>query len=126
LSLGSSSVVFEGKVVKLEKSLIPNVVIANIDCGNCLVRLDLTKQLLVFNEGDKVRILISREKPDYIFGKDFVGWGYVVGTKEGEAGKRKLIISIWGYLLIVETTDESLVSSFSPMDKVYVKISRES
>ncbi len=125
MSSAGDVIELEGKVVKLEKSLIPNVVIANVECSSCFVKFDLTKQLLVFEEGDVIKLTISKEKPEYEFGKDFVGWGHVVGIKKGEGGKLKLLISLWGYLFVIESSDNSLISRFSPMDKVYIKISKK-
>lgn len=120
----------EGTVTKIEPSKIPRVSLITIDCGDLKVKLDLVKELITFGEGDKVSVTISREKPNFTEGKDLVIWGYVMGKKKkvpSEPGKEpvhKLLISLWGYLLILESS-KNILDSFAVMDKVYMKISQK-
>ncbi len=122
-------IVAEGTVTKIEPSKIPRVSLITIDCGDLKVKLDLVKELITFDEGDKVSVTISREKPDFTEGKDLVVWGYVMGKKKvpSEPSKEpvhKLLISLWGYLLVLESS-KNILDSFAVMDKVYMKISQE-
>ncbi len=131
MKLSDGYVEAEGLVKSIERSIIPTVVIIQIDCGDVKVKMDLVRKLLVFDEGDKVRIIVSRSKPDYQEGKDFVAWGYVMSKKKERRvtnGTRKdiykLLISLWGYLVILESENNELLNVFNNMDKVYVKISK--
>ena len=122
---------FEGDVANVEKSLIPHVVIVTITSGDVRLRMDMLRSLLVFDVGDKVSVLISREKPTYIEGKDFVAWGYVMSKKmsrvrETKKDIYKLLISLWGYLVVLETSTPDIHKAFSVMDKVYLKIHKRS
>ena len=117
----------EGVVKNIEKSIIPKVYILTIDCGDTTIKLDLVKDLLIFDEGDKVNIVISREKPQFEEGRDLVIWGYVLSKKNTLSKEKpdKLLISLWGYLLVIETTRDDVVDSFDYLDKVYFKVSKE-
>jgi len=117
----------EGTIKKIERSIIPKVYILTIDCGDATIKLDLVKDLLIFDEGDKVNIVISREKPQFEEGKDLVIWGYVLSKKKTLSKEKpdKLLISLWGYLLVIETTRDDVIDSFDYLDKVYFKMSKE-
>ncbi len=117
----------EGVVKKVEKSIIPKVYILTVDCEEAVLKLDLVKDLLIFDEGDRVNIVISREKPQFSEGKDLVIWGYVLSKKKTLSGEKpnKLLISLWGYLLIIETKRDDIIDSFDYLDKVYFKMSKQ-
>lgn len=110
-------------VASIRKSLIPGVVILSLDCQGSKVELDLLKELLVVSEGSKTEYTLSREKPEYDEKKDFVAWGYVVSKKNIEATppKQKLIVSLWGYMVMIESS-ENINNCFNVMDKVYFKL----
>ncbi len=119
------------KVVKIEPSKIRKVVLTTMECGGLKVTMDLVKELLIFSEGDKIEFLLSRDRPEFEEGKDLVIWGYVMTKKrkpidKGKEGGflNKLLVSLWGYLLVLESTKE-ILDSFSVMDKVYLKISKK-
>ena len=114
---------FEGKVLNITKSVIPNVNLIEIIGDEISLKMDMIKNLLTVKTGDKVSIEISRKKPDYEEGRDFVAHGYVM-TKKKEGNVNKVLISIWGYLLILTSKDEKLLSAFDYIDKVYIKISK--
>lgn len=116
-------------VQNIRKSLIPNVVILNLQCQGSKVELDLLKELLVVSEGGRAEYLLSKEKPEYDEKKDFVAWGYVISKKELESGsppkqekRQKLIVSLWGYVVMIES-GENINNYFNIMDKVYFKLS---
>jgi len=119
------------KVVKIEPSKIRKVVLTTMECGGLKVTMDLVKELLIFSEGDEIEFLLSRDRPEFEEGKDLVIWGYVMTKKrkpidKGKEGGflNKLLVSLWGYLLVLESTKE-ILDSFSVMDKVYLKISKK-
>lgn len=114
-----------GKVTEATRSLIPNVTIYTVDCGNIKMKFDMHNKLLRFSPGEEVVITISKTAPTYDEGVDFVAWGYVISLKPGEA-LSKMIISLWGYIVIVETDRHSLLSGFNFMDKVYFKVAKPS
>ncbi len=115
-----------GSVKGVESSKLPNVVIVNIECEDANIRFDVLKDLLTFEEGSKVNLTLSRERPDYNDGEDLVMWGYVMSKKvrrTSEKSINKLLISLWGYLLVFESPKD-ILDSFSVMDKVYLKVSK--
>ncbi len=119
------------KVVKIEPSKIRKVVLTTMECSGLKVTMDLAKELLIFSEGDEIEFLLSRDRPEFEEGKDLVIWGYVMTKKrkpidKGKEGGflNKLLVSLWGYLLVLESTKE-ILDSFSVMDKVYLKISKK-
>ncbi len=128
MEINNGKVVLQGKVRKIERSKIPKVFIAVIDCGNVKASMDLVKDLMIFKEGDAVELSLSREKPQYQEGKDLVIWGYVMGKKKQLLKDpqprivHKLLVSLWGFLLVMESESEDLCNAFSIMDKVYLKI----
>jgi len=117
----------EGIVRKIEKSLIPKVYILSIDCDEISIKLDLVKDLLIFDEGDRVDVLISHEKPKFKEGQDLVIWGYVLSKKKTLSSEKpnKLLISLWGYLLVIETLRSDIIDAFDYLDKVYFKLSKK-
>jgi DNA-directed RNA polymerase subunit G len=115
-----------GTVKSIEPSKLPNVVIVNIECEDANARFDVLKDLLTFKEGSEVDLLLTKERPDYNDGEDLVMWGYVMSKKvkrTSEKNINKLLISLWGYLLVLESPKD-ILDSFSVMDKVYLKISK--
>lgn len=113
----------ECTVTSIRKSLIPGIVIVSLDCQGSKVEFDVLKELLVVSEDSKTEYTLSREKPEYDEKKDFVAWGYVISKKNVEATppKQKLIVSLWGYMVMIESS-ENINSCFNLMDKVYFKL----
>ncbi|MEM0015010.1 MAG: DNA-directed RNA polymerase subunit G [Zestosphaera sp.] len=129
MELGDGVLRDECLVQSIRKSLIPNVLILNLQCQGSNVELDLLRELLVVSEGGKAKYLLSREKPEYDERRDFVAWGYVIGKKVVDAGspphqgkRQKLIVSLWGYMVMIES-GENINNCFNVMDKVYFKLS---
>ena len=119
----SKSLELRGRVTEVSKSLIPRVVIYSVDCGDVKVRFDTLSDLLKLNTGDEVAITVSKEKPDYVKGEDYVAWGYGVSLRSGDKVS-KVVISLWGYIVILETGNTEVLKLFNYMDKVYFKVSR--
>lgn len=128
MKIGSGYIELRGTVKSIEKSLIPGIVLINIEAGEVKIRMDLARKLLVFDEGDKIAITISKVRPKYTEGKDFVAWGYVMSKKKVRKAEGndiyKLLISLWGYLVILESPNDKILDPFTYMDKVYMKISK--
>jgi hypothetical protein len=112
-----------GRVTEVSKSLIPRIVIYSVDCGDVKVRFDALSELLKLNTGDEVAITVSKEKPNYSKGVDYVAWGYVVSLRSSN-GIGKVIISLWGYIVILESANTEVLKLFNYMDKVYFKVSK--
>jgi hypothetical protein len=112
-----------GRVTEVSKSLIPRIVIYSVDCGDVKVRFDALSELLKLNTGDEVAITVSKEKPNYSKGVDYVAWGYVVSLRSSD-GIGKVIISLWGYIVILESANTEVLKLFNYMDKVYFKVSK--
>jgi len=128
MEISDGKIVLEGKISKIERSKIPRVFIMTIDCGSIKASVDLVKDLMIFKEGEPVELLLSRERPQYQEGKDLVLWGYVMSKKKQllkEPQPRvihKILVSLWGFLLIIESANEKVCNAFSIMDKVYLRI----
>jgi len=112
-----------GRVTEVSKSIIPRVVIYSVDCGDLKMRFDSLSDLLRLNTGDEVVITISKEKPDYVKGEDYVAWGYVISLRSGDRVS-KVVISLWGYIVILETSNVEVLKLFNYMDRVYFKVSK--
>ncbi len=112
-----------GRVTEVSKSVIPRVVIYSVDCGDLKVRFDSLLDLLRLNTGDEVVITISKERPDYVKGEDYVAWGYVISLRSGDRVS-KVVISLWGYIVILETSNAEVLKLFNYMDRVYFKVSK--
>ena len=111
-------------VKDMQRSYIPNVYIAEMDCGDVHIKMDIHEEVRTFDPGDDVAVVISKEVPSYKEGADYVATGYVVTFRDLENSRRKMIVSLWGFVVVVEAPSE-LFTEFSPMDKVYMKISKE-
>jgi len=128
MEISDGKIVLQGKISKIERSKIPKVFIITIDCGDVKVNMDLVKDLMIFREGETVELTLSREKPQYQEGRDLVIWGYIMSKKKQLLKEpqpkmiHKLLVSLWGFLLVIETENEDLCNAFSIMDKVYLKI----
>jgi DNA-directed RNA polymerase subunit G len=128
MEISDGKIVLQGKVSRIERSKIPKVFIITIDCGDVKANIDLVKDLLIFKEGETVELTLSHEKPQYQEGKDLVIWGYIMSKKKQLLKEpqpkiiHKLLVSLWGFLLVIESENEDLCNAFSIMDKVYLKI----
>ena len=130
--MGNGRLEVRGRIVKIAKSLIPQVVILDVKNDNARVKMDIMKNLLMLGEGSEVLVSVSRKKPKYREGEDFVAWGYVISKRRATEGVgegktiNKLLISLWGFLLVIESGLNEILNAFSQMDKVYLKLSKAS
>lgn len=113
---------FKGVVESLTRELIPKIYLARIrdDEGKYVVEMDLHEELFVVPKGAKVEFSISREKPDYRDGIDFLGRATFV-TKRKIDEHNQYLFSIGGLLVIVTTKEEL---DIKPVEKVYVKLAQ--
>ncbi|RLG76538.1 MAG: hypothetical protein DRO12_04335 [Thermoprotei archaeon] len=111
-------------VAEVQRSLVPNVSILTIDCsGGVSVKMDIHDEVNTVDKGDRILFTISKEVPKFEEGRDFVASGYVIKFKE-EGDRRKMIVSLWGFVVIIESRNPDVFKEFRPMDKVYVKIAK--
>lgn len=108
--------------VKLSESRIPNIYIIDMDCGGTTIRMDIHRAVNIVKQGDVVEVVIDKEVPNYVEGRDFVAHGYVL-SKRGADGGIRIHISLWGFLVIIDTSDKSIADFLNYMDKVYIKLS---
>ncbi len=119
---GTKVVELEGIVEELEKSKLPNVYIAHIKCSDgSKITLDIHKKVMIFDRGDRLKITIATHMPKYEEGRDFLARGYVFNKKTSDSVK-KLLISLWGFLVVIETQNEEIYNKFDYMDEVYFHI----
>ncbi len=113
---------YEGIVRGIEKSLIPQVYIVSIENPDAKTLFDIHKSLMVFKLNDLVKVTISKVKPQYREGVDLVMSGYVISKKSVSKELYKILISLWGFLLIIETKNKDLFKFLNYMDEVYFKL----
>ncbi|MEM2444880.1 MAG: DNA-directed RNA polymerase subunit G [Sulfolobales archaeon] len=121
IEINSDRVSFDGLVKSIDKSLIPQVLIVTVENPEAKITFDIHKMLKNFELNSKVRISISKNKLNFKEGVDLVMRGYVISKKVGE-GVYKLLISLWGFLLIIESRNESIHNLFDYMDEIYFKV----
>jgi DNA-directed RNA polymerase subunit G len=111
---------FTGTVEDIEKELIPRLFIARIrsDDSEYIVEMDMHKDLILFNKGSRVEVVLSRATPSYKDGIDFVGVGTVV-SKRKEDDTTAFLISIGGLLFKIKSRKEL---SLEPTERIYVKV----
>ena len=116
---------FRGTVTEITSSDIPQISIATIvsEDREITIKLDVHEKLKVFDEGDLVEVVFSSEKPDYVYGRDFVGRGIIFALRKGRnAGFQ---VSIGGLQVNVLCSEELIERhAIEPMEEIYVKISR--
>ncbi|MEL9940324.1 MAG: DNA-directed RNA polymerase subunit G [Ignisphaera sp.] len=110
-------------IESITDSRIPEIKIMEMLCNNNIkIKMDMHRKLNLFKPSEKVTFVISKNLPQYNEGKDFVAHGYVV-AKRSENENIVIYISLWGFLVLLTTSDEEVAKSFNVMDKVYIKIS---
>jgi len=105
----------------VRRSYIPNIYIWSLSCGDVAIEMDIHRIVAIFRKGDKLEVEISETLPPFEKGKDFAAQGYVI-TKRSEGNTHKLLISLWGFLMVLRSSDEKKFAEFSPMDHIYVVI----
>ncbi len=105
---------------EVQRSYIPNIYLWTLNCGDVTIKMDIHRLVAPFRQGDSVEVEISKSLPEFTKGKDFAARGYVI-TKRSEDGY-KILISLWGFLVVVMTKDKKLFDEFEPMDEVYMVI----
>ncbi len=108
---------------EVTRSYIPGIYIWDLTCGDVKIKMDIHRMVALFRKGDKIEVEISKDLPPFEKGKDFAAHGYVV-TKRREDDVSKVLISLWGFLVILQTSNEELLREFNPMDRVYMVMRR--
>ncbi|BEP18589.1 hypothetical protein PYJP_19410 [Pyrofollis japonicus] len=112
---------FTGIVEDIEKELIPRLFIARIksDDNEYIVEMDMHKDLILFNKGSRVEVVLSRSTPSYRDGVDFVGVGTVVSKRKEDDNSIAFLVSIGGLLFKIKSRKEL---DLEPTERIYVKI----
>ncbi len=107
------------RVVSIRDSRISGVKIIELDGEELSITMDLHSELVTFREGEELEVVASRDLPSYKDGVDFCARGVVVSIKN--SGQRRIIISLWGYLVVIKPSDPSLIDKlgFKPTDNLY-------
>ncbi|MEM1610296.1 MAG: DNA-directed RNA polymerase subunit G [Sulfolobales archaeon] len=108
------------KVLSIADSRIPRVKIIELGGDGLKISMDLHSELIVFSEGEELEMVISKNIPAYREGRDFCARGVVVSLRGGDKVER-VIISLWGYLVILRIEDPSLLEGLElqPTDQIY-------
>ena len=114
------------KVANVMRSYIPNIYILDLDCDRAYIKMDIHRLVMIVDKEDNTEINICKSLPAYEEGKDFLARGYVVTKRELANSKYryKILISLWGFLVVLETNDSSIYSELNYMDKIYFHMKR--
>ncbi|MGC9010416.1 MAG: DNA-directed RNA polymerase subunit G [Sulfolobales archaeon] len=110
-------------VKNIRKSLVPKILIVDLEGSKSSVTMDLHKEVFIVKEGETLNLVMGKELPQYKDGVDFCARGVVAGIKKDERGER-LIISLWGFLVILTPKDQSIIENLSPTDQIYFCLRR--
>lgn len=112
----------EGTIGSIQKGVLRDLYVVNIKCQDININLDVTSEINIFNNNEKVNVIISRSKPSFTQ-NDFCGHGYIVTEKEKVNQNKKTyitILSLFGLLVKIES-DSSFLNKygFNIMDHIY-------
>ncbi len=109
------------KVNDITRSYIPNIFILDLSCDKAHIKMDMHKLVMIINKGDAAEVNICKSLPAYEEGKDFLARGYVITKRESSNGeyRYKILISLWGFLVVLETNDSAIFSELNYMDEIY-------
>jgi DNA-directed RNA polymerase subunit G len=85
----------EGVIEKVEEGALKGQLLATMKAGDVQVTFDVIRDIMGFREGDKIRIVISDERPENLDRFEFCGHGYLV---DEEDKSRVTLFSIWGII----------------------------
>ncbi len=110
----------EGTISSIQKGVLRDLYVVNIKCQDININLDVTSEINIFNNNEKVNVIISRSKPSFTQ-NDFCGHGYIVTEKVDQNSKTyATIISLFGLLVKIESNSSFLNKyGFNIMDHIY-------
>ncbi|MCG2884070.1 MAG: DNA-directed RNA polymerase subunit G [Sulfolobales archaeon] len=111
------------KVISKVPGSLKGLKLLNLDCGDFTATVDLVQEIDVFDEGNDVAFVVSRDKPNYT-PNDFCAHGYLFYEKKSDNAFVSLI-SLYG-LLVKIVSNSGIISSgiLNMMDHVYVCIKK--
>jgi len=120
-------IILEDQVIvkSTRKSLVPKVLIVDLEGSKSSVTMDLHREVFTVKEGEILNLVIGKELPQYKDGVDFCARGIVAGIKKDEIGE-KVIISLWGFLVILTLKDQNIIENLLPTDQIYFCLRRTS
>ncbi len=115
---------FEGIVEKVEKELIPKLHRAQIVSSDksISVEMDLHEELVVYSQGERLRIGLYREVPEYREGEDLVMVAYHTAYRKVDEETEEHLFSAGGLLFKIRLPSDRI--EVEPLQKVYIKVSR--
>ena len=106
---------------EVKRSYIPNIYLWELECENVRIEMDIHRLVAPFRKGDEVEVEIANQLPNFVKGRDFAARGYVI-TKRVEDDNYKVLISLWGFLVVIITKDKNVYDEFQPMDEIFMVI----
>ncbi len=96
--------------------------ILTLNCQDLSLNLDIVKEIDIFDINEKVRLIISRNKPEYT-SNDFCAHGYLFYEKMQQDNVYVSLISIYGLIAKI-TSNEGIIRKgiLNMMDHVYLCI----
>ncbi|MCC6062052.1 MAG: DNA-directed RNA polymerase subunit G [Desulfurococcales archaeon] len=113
------SVIDHVYVKSVKKSIVPKIIIADLEGSNLKISMDIHQEVFNVKEGEKLEFVLSHSLPDYKEGEDFCARGVVVGFKEDERGFR-VIVSLYGFLVVIYPRDREILKDYKPTDEIYL------
>lgn len=110
-----------GVIVDVRKQVIPKMYVATFTDkeNNVTIEFDVHEDLVIYKQGQKVSIAISKTLPEYRDGVDYVARAVVASIKREEETFKYLLSA--GGLLFMVTSPREL--PLAPMERVYVRVS---
>ncbi|WP_238024716.1 DNA-directed RNA polymerase subunit G [Metallosphaera javensis (ex Hofmann et al. 2022)] len=107
------------KIDSIKRGELRDLLVISMKCQDTEFNLDMISSLNMFNDGESVNIVLSKERPDFTE-RDFCAHGYVVTQKKKNEGAYVTIISFFGPLLRISSKDDFLKrAGLNVMDHVY-------
>lgn len=123
MGVNSMETKIEGRVTSVVKGSLPGILVVTVTYGNERYVFDVPENIITFDEAEKVKIYIGKEKPEQRENR-FCERMYVVTEKNADGGYVTLL-SAYGLLLKAYTADGFVKSGkFSKMEQVFVCIER--
>ncbi|MEM0071472.1 MAG: DNA-directed RNA polymerase subunit G [Metallosphaera sp.] len=111
-------------IVSIKKGELRDLLVISIKCKDIDITLDMISSINMFEQGEKVNLTISKERPEFSE-RDFCAHGYVVTEKKKKDESYTTIISFFGPLLRI-SSNESFIEKkgLKIMDHIYFCIKK--
>lgn len=120
----AQEIILSCEINSIERGSLKNLSMVNMSCNGFNVSFDIIDSINIFSQKEKVKVIISKNRPSYSH-DDFCGHGYIVtelkDSSLNNGNKYTTIISLYGLLVKIISNKESFLrtSQLNIMDHVY-------